>query len=187
VSLNLEHIIQQCKQQEPEAQKKLYEMYKDNLYAICIRYVKSNAEAEDVFIEGFYKILTKIDMYKGEGSFEGWMRRIMVNECLMYIRKQTNLHMTVAIPDQDIADEVMDDETDFDFDQIMRILDELPTGYRTVFNLYVFEGYKHREIAEMLSISINTSKSQLIMAKKKIVEALKKKDNVSSIFSNKKI
>lgn len=182
MSFDLNHIIQQCKQQDSEAQKKLYEMFKDSLFAICVRYIKVQAEAEDVFIEGFYKILTKIEMYKGEGSFEGWMRRIMVNECLMYIRKQTNLHLTVAIPDKDIADEVFEDDSDFDFDEIMRILNELPTGYRTVFNLYVFEGFIHREIAEMLGISINTSKSQLIMAKKKIVEALKKKDSKFNQF-----
>jgi len=177
VSLNLPHIINKCKSQDPEAQKHLYEMYKDTMYAICIRYLKSHQDAEDVFIDAFYKILTKIDMYKGDGSFEGWMRRIMVNESLMFLRKKTNLHLTVEIPDTDIPDTSPNDEDEFTFEEIMSILEELPIGYRTVFNLYVFEDYKHREIGEMLGISINTSKSQLILAKKKVHDILKKKEN----------
>lgn len=160
----------------PDAQKLLYDLYKDQLYAICYRYLKSHHDAEDIFIDAFYKILTKIDLYKGEGSFEGWMRKIMVNESLMFLRKKTNLHMIVEIPEKDIADDSPDDETEMTYDEIMIILDELPLGYRTIFNLYVFEDYKHREIAEMLGISINTSKSQLILAKKRILDILKKKE-----------
>jgi len=150
------------------------------MYAICMRYIKSSQDAEDIFIDAFYKILTKIDHFKGEGSFEGWMRRIMVNESLMFLRKKTNLHMTVEIPSTDIADTPDVSEDEFSYDEIMGILDELPAGYRTVFNLYVFEDYKHREIAEMLGISINTSKSQLILAKKRVLELLKKKENLIS-------
>lgn len=182
MSLDLQHIIHQCKSQQPEAQKHLYELYKDTMFGICLRYLKSYPDAEDVFIDAFYKILTKIDMYKGEGSFEGWMRRIMVNESLMFLRKKTNLHMTVEIPDTDIADTTYIPEDEFTFEEIMSILDELPIGYRTVFNLYVFEDFKHREIAEMLGISINTSKSQLILAKKKVHDILKKKENLKNKF-----
>ncbi|HLO52821.1 MAG TPA: sigma-70 family RNA polymerase sigma factor [Saprospiraceae bacterium] len=175
---NLEHIINQCKSQDPDAQKVLYDLYKDTLYAVCLRYIKSSHDAEDVFIDAFYKIFTKIDHFKGEGSFEGWMRRIMVNESLMFLRKKTNLHLTVELPDKEIADS-QEDEDDMSFDDIMKVLDELPIGYRTIFNLYVFEDMKHREIAEMLGISINTSKSQLILAKKRLYEILKKKENLT--------
>ncbi len=175
---NLEHIINQCKSQDPDAQKVLYDLYKDTLYAVCLRYIKSSHDAEDVFIDAFYKIFTKIDHFKGEGSFEGWMRRIMVNESLMFLRKKTNLHLTVELPDKEIAD-VQEEEDDMSFDDIMKVLDELPVGYRTIFNLYVFEDMKHREIAEMLGISINTSKSQLILAKKRLYEILKKKENLT--------
>ena len=175
---NLEHIINQCKNQDPDAQKVLYDLYKDTLYAVCLRYIKSSHDAEDVFIDAFYKIFTKIDHFKGEGSFEGWMRRIMVNESLMFLRKKTNLHLTVELPDKEIADS-QEDEDDMSFDDIMKVLDELPVGYRTIFNLYVFEDMKHREIAEMLGISINTSKSQLILAKKRLYEILKKKENLT--------
>jgi len=175
---NLEHIITQCKSQDPDAQKVLYDLYKDTLYAVCLRYIKSTHDAEDVFIDAFYKIFTKIDHFKGDGSFEGWMRRIMVNESLMFLRKKTNLHLTVELPDKEVA-EIQEDEDDMSFDDIMKVLDELPVGYRTIFNLYVFEDMKHREIAEMLGISINTSKSQLILAKKRLYEILKKKENLT--------
>ena len=152
-------------------------MYKDQMYAVCLRYVKNYQDAEDVFIEGFFKVLTKIDAYKGDGSFEGWMRKVMVNESLMFLRKKTNLHMTVEIPAKDIAEDELADDDDITAEDIIKILDELPVGYRTVFNLFVFEDYKHREIAAMLGISINTSKSQLILAKKRVHEILKKKVN----------
>lgn len=177
---NLEHIIAKCKNQDPEAQKQLYDIYKDNLFSICIRYLKSQQDAEDVFIDAFYKILTKIEMFKGDGSFEGWMRRIMVNESLMFLRKRTNLQMTVELADKDVPDNDDQPDDEFSYEEIIAILDELPAGYRTVFNLYVFEDYKHREIAEILGISINTSKSQLILAKKRVYDILKKKENLIS-------
>ncbi len=177
MSGQLEHIIKNCKKEDPEAQKMLYDMYKDQMYAVCLRYVKNYQDAEDIFIEGFFKVLTKIDAYKGDGSFEGWMRKVMVNESLMFLRKKTNLHMTVEIPAKDIAEDELADDDDITAEDIIKILDELPVGYRTVFNLFVFEDYKHREIAEMLGISINTSKSQLILAKKRVHEILKKKVN----------
>lgn len=171
----LTNIIQNCKLQKKEAQEQLYLLYKDVLFAICVRYVKSTVEAEDVFIEGFYKILTKIDDFKGEGSFEGWIKRIMVNESLMHLRKKNRLTLMAELTQLDIVEET---ETDQDvlYEELLKALEELPTGYRTVFNLYVIEGYKHREIGEMLGISINTSKSQLILSKKRIQEILKKKE-----------
>ncbi|MFZ1749172.1 MAG: sigma-70 family RNA polymerase sigma factor [Saprospiraceae bacterium] len=176
---NLSNIIHLCKKQNSGAQKSLYELYKDQMYAICLRYIKETQDAEDVFIEAFYKILSKIEHFKGEGSFEGWMRRIMVNESLMHLRKKSNLRMVVEIPETDLADPAYDTyEAEYSYEDIEKILDQLPTGYRTVFNLFVFEDYKHREIAEMLGLSINTSKSQLILAKKKVLEILKKKDNL---------
>ena len=97
----------------------------------------------------------------------------------MFLRKKTNLHMTVEIPAKDIAEDELADDDDITAEDIIKILDELPVGYRTVFNLFVFEDYKHREIAEMLGISINTSKSQLILAKKRILDIIKKKESLT--------
>jgi RNA polymerase sigma-70 factor (ECF subfamily) len=171
---HLDHIIELCKQGDKTGQKTLYDEYKDILYPICLRYTKQEHEAEDVFIEGFYKILTKIDAYKGEGSFEGWMKKIMVNESLMYLRKKMRLHLMVELTGHDLP-EAEESGDSIDYEQFLEILKELPDGYRTVFNMYVIEGYKHKEIADMLQISINTSKSQLILAKKRLVEIAKKK------------
>ena len=138
------------------------------MLGVCRRYVKNLEEAEDIMVEGFYKVLTKINMYSGEGSFEGWIRRIMINESLMHLRKVNHFRFTeeidanIDLPEEPtIVEEIAAQE-------IIDLLDELPNGYRTVFNLYVVEGYKHREIAEELGISINTSKSQLILAKKRM-------------------
>lgn len=182
MNTDLNHIINRCRDQEAEGQKVLYDMFRDRMYAICLRYLKSPEDAEDIFIEGFFKILTKIDLYKGEGSFEGWMRRVMVNECLMFLRKRNNLHMTVELPATEIPDTAEEDGEGLEFEEIISVLDLLPPGYRTVFNLYVFEDYKHREIAEMLGISINTSKSQLILAKKKIADLIKKKETFNTSY-----
>jgi len=133
--------------------------------------------AEDVMITSFYKIFTKIDQYKNQGSFEGWMKRIVINESLMHLRKHNNLNLHV---DVEKAPQIKEDAVilnELYLDDMLEMLEELPNGYRTVFNLYVIEGYKHREIAELLGISINTSKSQLILAKKKFKVLYKKKQN----------
>lgn len=131
--------------------------------------MKNLEEAEDVMVEGFFKVLTKINMYSGQGSFEGWIRRIMINESLMQIRKVNHFRYTEEIDANIDLPEAPTIVEELAAQEIIQLMDELPTGYRTVFNLYVVEGYKHREIAEELGISINTSKSQLILAKKRMV------------------
>ncbi len=130
-------------------------------------------------VEGFYKVLTKIGMYSGNGSFEGWVRRIMINESLMHLRKANHFKYTEEInPNLDVRDNPTVIE-ELAASEIIGLLDELPPGYRTVFNLYVVEGYKHREIAEELGISINTSKSQLILAKKRMEKLVAEKLGVT--------
>ncbi len=165
--VNEKDLIIACKQKDRKAQKLLFDRYSAKLLGICRRYVKTEANAEDVMIEGMFKILTKIDQYHGNGSFEGWMRRVVVNEALMFLRKAHNFNMTVEINNIEVPSQVSV-EDDLAAEEILNLMDKLPTGYRTIFNLYVVEGYKHREIAEMLDISINTSKSQLILAKKRL-------------------
>lgn len=174
----LENIIQLCKLQDAQAQKELYQMYKGSLFAVCLRYIPEVQEAEDVFINGFYKILTKINTFIGEGSFENWMRRIMVNESLMYLRKRSKLKLkTIPIEIAIAEEEWQEGEDELTYEEVVKLLDKLPVGYRTIFNLYVFEDYNHREIAELLNISINTSKSQYLMAKRKLIELFHQEKN----------
>ncbi len=160
-------LIAACKKQDRKAQKILYDRYSPVMMGVCRRYVSNRHDAEDILVEAFFKILTNLKQFKGSGSFEGWIRRIVVNEALMFIRKKHNFNLSIEQDHLQIAGPltVEDDLAAMD---IMELLKYLPTGYRTIFNLYVIEGYKHREIADMLGISINTSKSQLILAKKKL-------------------
>lgn len=166
-------LIQACKRNKRKAQQRLFDLYAPKMNGVLKRYLRSNEDREDVLVEAFFKVFENLERFRGEGSFEGWIRRIVVNEALMFLRKQHNFNMTVEVTDFDepVRLTVMDDLAVKD---IMSMLDELPTGYRTVFNLYVVEGYKHREIAELLGISINTSKSQLILAKKKMKVLIEK-------------
>lgn len=167
-----EKIIEGCKKEDRKAQKALFDKYSPMLFGVCKRYVKNREDAEDVLIKGLYKAMTNIHQYSGSGSFEGWLRRIVVNESLMFLRKTNNFKMTVEVNNLEIKTQVnIDDE--LAAQDILNLLDKLPTGYRTVFNMYVIEGYKHREIAEILGISINTSKSQLILAKKRMKALVK--------------
>jgi len=171
--MNEADIIRGCKAQDRKTQKKLYELYAPILLGICRRYVKNLTDAEDVLLETFYKIMSNIHQYRGKGSFEGWMKRIAVNESLMFLRKKHNFNISLDYVQLSIADDNNVEETLFEAD-LLKVLDSLPTGYKTIFSLYVIEGYKHREIAEKLNISINTSKSQLIQAKRKMAFLLKK-------------
>jgi len=168
-------IVAKCKANNRKAQKALYQKYSSLFFSICLRYMKNATDAEDLLVESFYRIFSKINQYSGNGSFEGWMKRIVVNECLMKLRKKNSMSLYVEI---DQAYNLKEDEqifSDINYNEIVGLLGELPAGYRTVFNLYVIEGYKHREIAEILGISINTSKSQLILAKKRLAAVYKKK------------
>lgn len=166
-------IIEACKQQNRRAQQLLFDRYSPIMFGVCKRYIKNKEDAEDVLVEAFFKVLTNIHNFKSEGSFEGWIRRIMVNEALMFLRKQHNFNMTLEInPQLDAEADPITAVDELAAQDIVNLLDALPTGYRTVFNLYAVEGYKHREIADLLGISINTSKSQLILAKKRLQELL---------------
>ncbi len=175
LSVTEQELIDACKRNDRRAQKLLYERYAPLMLGVCRRYIRNPIEAEAAMVEGFFKALTRIDSFSGEGSFEGWIRRIMVNESLMQLRRNNPFRDSVEInPNLDYQE----DPTVLDTlaaDEILNLLNELPPGYRTVFNLYVVEGYKHREIAEELGISINTSKSQLILARQRMEELVKKR------------
>lgn len=177
--MQLSEVISRCRKNERVAQNYLYETYAPLFLSIAMRYVKSHDKAQDVLVQAFYKIFSNIKDFKEEGSFEGWMKRIIVNESLMLLRKRKNFALTIPI--DDLQGEIMVEWQDrLGYDEIIGLLDELPDGYRTVFNLYAIEGYKHKEIAEMLDISINTSKSQLILARRKLQGLFKKKSQIKS-------
>jgi RNA polymerase sigma factor (sigma-70 family) len=177
--MDLANIILRCKNNERVAQNYLYNKYAPSLYSICLRYLKSSDVSQDVLVQGFYKILNNINDFKNEGSFEGWMKRIVINESLMELRKRKNFSLTIPIEEVNyqLEAEVNDQ---LSYEEILSMLDELPDGYRTVFNLYAIEGYKHREIAELLGISVNTSKSQLILARRKLQSIFKKKSLIKT-------
>ena len=135
------------------------------MFALCLRYIKENNEAEDTMIQGFMKAFSRIEQFKHEGSFEGWLRRIMVNESLTYIRRNRSMYLEVEIEKADREPDFNSLSDHLEAKDIMELINKLPMGYRTVFNLYAIEGYSHKEIAEKLEISVNTSKSQLSRAR----------------------
>ena len=169
-------MIAGCKANDRKAQRAVYERFSPLMAAVARRYCRRDADADDVLVAAFFRVFDKIDTFTESGSFEGWIRRIVVNEALMLLRKKHALRRpaertevnpaSYSIP-AEAAERLAEQD-------ILELLDGMPTGYRTVFNLYVIEGYKHREIAEKLDISINTSKSQLILARKRLRELLEK-------------
>lgn len=162
-----ETLIAGCKQQDRMAQKALYERFASKMLGVCRRYMSVQADAEDALLNGFYKALSQIDSYEGKGSFEGWLRKIMVNECLMALRKRLRFPEGRELSDVQLR--TSDDPVSIlAASDLMALMATLPEGYRTVLNLHAIEGYKHHEIADMLGISINTSKSQLLLAKQKL-------------------
>ncbi|MEM1322294.1 MAG: sigma-70 family RNA polymerase sigma factor [Bacteroidota bacterium] len=161
-------LIEGCRKQNRKAQQMLYDRFAPVMFGVCKRYVRNREDAEDVLVSGLYKVFKNIGQFKDLGSFEGWVRRIIVNEALMYLRKQHKHFITDEIERASSKVTQVSVEDELAAQDIIQLLNQLPTGYRTIFNLYVIEGYKHREIAEMLGISINTSKSQLILAKKRL-------------------
>lgn len=170
-------LIRACKKQNAKAQRTLYDKYASYMLGLCKRYIKGEMEAEDVMIKGFMKVFTKIDLFEGKGSFEGWMKRIMINEALGYIRKNKSMYLEIEIEAADKEPDFDTLSTELEAMDLLKMVNGLPSGYRTIFNLYAIEGYSHKEIAELLGISENTSKSQLSRARmhlqKKLLESEK--------------
>lgn len=158
------------------------------MLGVIRRYVSRLDEAEDLLVEGLFRAMDKIDSFNEQGSFEGWIRRIVVNEALMFLRKKHALKQASEISDVNplYFSQRPRASDDLAAQDILDLLDQLPAGYRTVFNLYVIEGYKHREIAELMDISINTSKSQLILAKQRMRQLLQAVNYPTAAYENTK-
>ncbi|QED38511.1 sigma-70 family RNA polymerase sigma factor [Antarcticibacterium arcticum] len=161
--MSLNQLIHNCKKQDIKAQEQLYRLYANKLFAVCLKYSSSYQQAEDNLQDGFMIIFEKIKQYQDKGSFEGWMKRIMINTTLQKYRKQTVFEIVneehLSEPDIEI------DEDEVSVDYLLNIIQELPERYRQVFNLYAMDGFSHKEISEMLQITTGTSKSNLARAR----------------------
>ncbi|WP_134088809.1 RNA polymerase sigma factor [Olivibacter sp. XZL3] len=161
----IDDLVDGCQRGERKAQESLYRAVASKMFHICLRYAGSEAEAEDILQNGFIKVFQCIPGFRGEGSFEGWLRRIFVNTAIETVRKNKRLQQVISV------DQIFEEEQQtFDMDalevrDLLRLIQGLPDGYRMVFNMYAIEGYSHKEIAEALNISEGASKSQLSRAR----------------------
>ena len=179
MATNLEELIQGCKSKKLTSQSTLYQMYKEQFFVLSLKYCKNRQEAQDNLQDSFLEIFKRIKQYKGKGSFEGWMKRIVINKAIDRYKKELS---KVTLDDKKQWEGSTEIESDISIplDDILICIQQLPTRYRLVFNLYVMDEYSHKEIAKMLSISEGTSKSNLHRAKlilKEQIEALKKQRN----------
>jgi RNA polymerase sigma factor (sigma-70 family) len=170
-----EDLIKGCLAGKSEAQRELYNRYAPKLWPVCLRYAKNRMAAEDIMQEGFIRIFKYLEYYKGDGSFEGWLRRTMVNTAINFYKKNLkNNHERDIDTVYDLSNKDVDAVSKMTADEILSVVQTLPDGYRTIFNLFIVEGYPHKEIAEMLGISENTSKSQLSRARVILQEKINK-------------
>lgn len=158
--------LQACLRGDRLAQKAFFERFKGKMFALCLRYASCREDAEDILQEGFVRVFRDLHQYAGPGNLEGWVRKVFVNTALQHLQKQRKNPVTTGLDGQDFpdGDENYRDE-ELPAKNMIRILQQLPPGFRTIFNLYLLEGYSHPEIAEILGISVGTSKSQLLRAK----------------------
>ena len=161
--MSLNQLIENCKINDTKAQGELYKLYASKLFPICLKYSRNYAEAEDNLQDAFLTIFNKIKQYKNAGSFEGWIKRITINTALQRYRSEKVFDM---VPENISEDAEIDiDDDDISLKYLLQIIQELPDRYRLVFNLYVLDGYSHKNISEMLDINIGTSKSNLARAR----------------------
>ncbi|OIQ22543.1 MAG: RNA polymerase subunit sigma-70 [Flavobacterium sp. MedPE-SWcel] len=168
-------IIKQAVDNNRHAQQKIYSQHSPKMLGVCRQYIKDIQQAEDVMITAFMKVFTNLSKFEHKGSFEGWVRRIMVNECISYLRVQKKVNF---LEDEFFVEGRSNNiESNFSVEDIQTLIDGLPDGYKMVFNLYAIEGYKHQEVAKMLGISEGTSKSQLSHARKMLQGQINKLKN----------
>ncbi|HEX4876188.1 MAG TPA: RNA polymerase sigma factor [Chitinophagaceae bacterium] len=158
-------LIKGCMEGNRRMQEELYRRFSPRMYAVCLRYAGNAEEAEDILQEGFIKVFKKLDSFRGDGSFEGWIRRIFVNTAIEHFRRKRYLMPVTEKEENTLEGKYTSVLDELGAKDIMALIQELSPGYRTVFNMYVVEGYTHKEIADMLGISEGTSKSQLSRAK----------------------
>jgi len=162
-------LIRRCLKNEPKAQVEFYKRFAPKMYGICIRFAKNKMEADDIMQEGFIKVFLNLNSYRGDGALEGWVRRTIVNTAINYYKRNLKYQNDLEI---EKADSLYSNDNgvldSISVNDLINLVQELPVGYRMVFNLNVIEGYTHKEIAEILNISENTSKSQLSRARQSL-------------------
>lgn len=177
-----QEILEGCKSGERHAFGLLYKKYAPTMLGICMRYCKRREEAEDVLHEGFIKVFSNVKKFRGDGSFEGWIKRIMINTSLSYYHANLKHYFQSGV--EEMEDLTVGGEDDGVYSnapprsELLGLIQDLPDGYRFVFNMYVFEDFSHKEIAAELGISVNTSKSQLAKARRKLQKKLDENYNL---------
>jgi RNA polymerase sigma factor (sigma-70 family) len=168
-----EGLLQGCLAGDRLAQRQLYEAFSGKFLALCLRYLKDQEQAEDVMIQSFMKIFEKLSQFQGKGSFEGWMKRIVVTQALMALRSNRSLILAISLEDAEkVQAPAAEALNQLEVAELMELVQSLPLGYRTVFNLFAIEGYSHQEIGELLGITESTSKSQLNRARSVLKEKI---------------
>ena len=161
--MSLDQLIENCKKNDTNAQSQLYKLFSSKLFSLCLKYSRNYAEAEDNLQDSFVTIFNKVSQYKNKGSFEGWMKRITINTALQRYRDKSVFNIINEDTIEDVIVEINNDDLSIDY--LLGIIQELPDRYRLVFNLYVLDGYSHKEVADMLGITTGTSKSNLARAR----------------------
>lgn len=176
----LELLIEGCINNEPAAQKAIYQKYAGKMFAICLRYGKTKMVAEELLQTGFVKVFTSIGRFRNEGSFEGWVRRVMVNTAIEHYRQAAKIRETKELtPDLNPAGQYASALDSLAMEDLLALIAGLPDGYRIVFNMYAIEGYSHKEIAQELGITESGSKSQLSRARQLLQRGIKKREEVA--------
>lgn len=179
--MSSDKLILDCANRLPGAQEQLYRLFAGKMFALCLKYSRNKEEAEDNLQDGFIQIFDKIKQFKNEGSFEGWMKRIMINTALQKYRDKSVLNVVYGEIEDEVVEIEIDEET-ISLDALLKLIQDLPNQYRLVFNMYVLDGYSHKEIAKELKISEGTSKSNLSRARTILKDKLESKKNQDFSF-----
>ncbi|NCO54346.1 MAG: hypothetical protein COZ21_03005 [Bacteroidetes bacterium CG_4_10_14_3_um_filter_31_20] len=170
-----EKLVELCLKKDSNALEMLYNQYSGKMFGVCLRYAKNRDDAQDLLHDGFIKVYTSLKEYKGEGSFEGWMRRIMANTAINFYKRRSKLQFETGNNEEPLFESCYDNIIEqISTNELLEHINKMPDGYRLVFNMYVIEGYQHNEIANILGISASTSKTQLMKARMYLMKKVKK-------------
>lgn len=182
--MDIQHIIQGCIQNQPAAQKELYQLYSSKMLSVCYRFSINRQDAEDMLQEGFIRVFSQIHNFQNKGSFEGWIRRIIVHTCINHLKKHKKFNENLQLEAASMRMMADDIPSILQAKQVIDCIRVLPIGYRTVLNLFAIEGYNHKEIAAMLDIEESTSRSQYTRAKQLLATILEKRNIIIQTKKN---